>query len=174
MSVISSYAEFKDYETVNFSFYQRVLHNPIYHTYAVFTGTNTGYGFYGINVATYKFFTVEVYDENKNLIHKTKSFDFKNKNNLDRFDVLASKMSLYISDNKEFPENGNQRLLELRKLYVNKMFKHIGLFEAKKHQHSTSYKTTLYTMMPEDIWSSPTYNTSKKLGIYESLEFAIK
>jgi hypothetical protein len=176
-SVINSFLDYKKFNkeklvTLNYTI-KNLLYNPIYHSYTIFTGTNTGYGFYGINVATYKFFNVELYDENKNLIKKTNTFGFKNQNNLARFEVLASKMANYIVENKNFPKNEDYKLLKTRELYVNKVFKHIGLFEAKKMSNCKYYKVTLYTLMPSDIRTNKNYNKTKKIGAYESIEFEI-
>ena len=135
-SVINSFLDYKNFDkeklvVLNHTI-KKLLYNPIYHSYTIFTGTNTGYGFYGINVATYKYFSVELYDKNKKLIKKTNTFGFKNQNNLARFEVLASRMANFIVENKNFPKNEDPKLLASRKLYVNKVFKRIGLFEAKK------------------------------------------
>jgi len=176
-SVINSFLEHKEFDTqklvtLNHSI-KNLLHNPAYHCYTIFTGTNTGYGFYGINVATYKFFSVDLYDKDKKLIKKTKTFGFENQNNLARFEVLASKMANYIVENKNFPNDGDPKLLETRQLYVNKIFKHIGLFEAKKTANCKYYTVTLYTLMPSDIQTTENYHKTKKIGAYESIEFKI-
>jgi len=176
-SVINSFLDFNNFDrkkltAINFTI-KSITNNPVYHAYTIFTGTNTGYGFYGINVATHKFFSVELFDSEKNLIRKTKTFGFKNQNNLARFEVLASKMSNYIVENKNFPKTEDPKLLEIRKLYVNKIFKHIGLSEAKKTDGCKYYNVILYSLMPSDIWEDDNYNTTKRIGVYESIEFEI-
>lgn len=176
-SVINSFLDHNGFDkeklvTLNHNI-KKLLYNPIYHSYTIFTGTDTGYGFYGINVATYKYFEVELYDKDKKLINKTNTFGFKGQNNLARFEVLASKMANYIVENKNFPKNKDQKLLKIRKLYVNKVFKRIGLFEAKKYSNCKYYKVTLYTLMPTDIWVDKNYNSTKKIGMYESIEFEL-
>lgn len=176
-AVVNSYLVYKKRDVgipaaLNHFIEKEVVDNPIYHAYSICTGTNTGYGFYGINVATHKYFSVELYDKDKKRIAKTRTFGFKKQNNLARFEVLASRIANYISDNKEFPKDGDKKLLEMRKLYVNKIFKHIGLYEARKTKGCKYYKTTLYTLIPSDIWRDENYNTHKKVAIYKSLEFA--
>ena len=176
-SVINSFLDYNEFNKEKLVILnnniKNLLYNPIYHSYTIFTGTNTGYGFYGINVATYKYFSVDLYDADKGLIKKTKTFGFKGQNNLSRFEVLSSKMANYIVENKNFPETEDQKLLETRKLYVNKVFKRIGLFEAKKINNCKYYKVTLYSLMPSNIWEDEDYNLNKKIGSYESIEFEI-
>lgn len=176
-SVINSFLDYHNFDKeklviLNHTI-KNLLHNPIYNSYTIFTGTNTGYGFYGINVATYKYFNVEVYDKEKKLIKKTSTFGFKNQNNLIRFKVLASRMANFIEENKNFPKKEDKKLLKIRELYVKKIFKRIGLFEAKKISDCKYYKVTLYTLMPSDIWVDKNYNTTKKIGAYESIEFEL-
>ena len=92
-SVVNSFLDYNNFDkeklvTLNHTI-RECLHNPVYHTYAIFTGTNTGYGFYGINVATHKYFNVELFDKDEKLIKSTNTFGFKNQSNLARFEVLA-------------------------------------------------------------------------------------
>ncbi len=73
-STINSFLDYKNFNKekiviLNHTI-KKLLHNPIHHLYAIFTGTNTGYGFYGINVSTYKYFSVELYDKNKKTTKK--------------------------------------------------------------------------------------------------------
>lgn len=176
-SVINSFLDYNNFDkekltTLNLSI-KRLLYNPVYHSYTIFTGTNTGYGFYGINVATYKYFSVELYDSDKNLIRKTNTFGFRSQNNLARFEVLASKMANFIVENKNFPKTEDPKLLETRQLYVTKVFKRIGLFEAEKTEACKYYKVTLYTLMPSDIREDKNYNSTKRIGAYESIEFEL-
>jgi hypothetical protein len=176
-SVINSFLDFNNFDRekltmINLSV-KKLTNNPVYHTYTIFTGTNTGYGFYGINVATQKYFSVELFDNEKRSLRKTKLFGFKNQNNLARFEVLASKMANYIVENKNFPETEDPKLLETRKLYVQKVFKNIGSFEAEKTDRCKYYTVTLYSLMPSDIWEDNNYNTTKRIGAYESIEFEL-
>jgi len=176
-SVINSFLDFNNFDkkkltAINLTI-KSITNNPVYHIYTIFTGTNTGYGFYGINVATHKFFTVELYDGDKNLIRKTKTFGFKNQNNLARFEVLASKMANYIVENKNFPNTEDPKLLEIRQLYVEKIFKNIGLSEARKTDECKFYNVILYSLMPSDIWEDNNYNKTKRIGVYESIEFEL-
>ncbi len=176
-SVINSFLDYNNFNkeklVVLNNTIKKLLYNPIYHSYTIFTGTNTGYGFYGINVATYKYFSVELYDKDKTLIEKTNTFGFRNQNNLARFEVLASKIANFIVENKNFPKNEDSELLKTRKLYVNKIFKYIGLFEAKKTKDCKYYKVTLYTLIPSDIREDKNYNKTKEIGAYESIEFEL-
>ncbi len=177
MAVINSFIDYHKFDKDKLYYanglIKKVLFNPNYHIYTVLTGTNTGYGFYGINVATYKFFRVELYDKDNNVINTTSTFDFKNQNGLARFEVLASKMANYIVENKNYPKNEDKKILKTRKLYVNKIFKCIGKFIATKNKKCNKYRVTLYTLMPSDIWVDNKFNESKKIGIYESIEYKL-
>lgn len=175
MSVINSYIDYHQFDKKKLFYIngliKKVLYNPSYHIYTIFTGTNTGYGFYGINVATYKFFRVELYDKSNKIIETSTTFGFKNQNGLARFEVLASKMANYIVENKNYPKNQDQEILKVRQLYVNKIFKRIGGFIASQNKECTKYRVTLYTLMPTNIWVDKNYNESKKTGVYESIVF---
>lgn len=178
ISFIGTIYTYKDYKNISSyrlekasNFIKNLINNPVYHCYAILTGTNTGYGFYGINVATYKFFKVELYDMNGNILKTIITFDIKNQNNLARFEILASRMANYVVENKNYPKNGNKKILRFRKEVVRKIFKQIGLYEAKKQKNCKYYITTLYTLQPINIWETKHYNKLKTIGAYESFKF---
>ncbi|VDH02977.1 hypothetical protein [Bergeyella zoohelcum] len=148
-----------------------IVNNPIYHTYAIFSGTNTGYGFYGINVSTYKYFKVEIFDKDGKLIKTTSNFGLKTSNSLSRFEVLANKISHNIVEkNKISDDIKNNKEKEVKDLYINKIFKVIGKYEAKKENNCHHYKVTLYTLIPDDIWNKKKSN-KLKVSEYESIIF---
>lgn len=170
-TVINSYLGFQGLTPIPFNEYLPFFSTAYLHPYTVFTGTNTGYGFYGINVATYSFFEVEIFDEKGDLIDKTTNFDIRNKNSYDRFNSLANKISNYIAENKKYTSEETEKYLKMRTLYINKIFKHVGLLEAKKHEDCDSYRVSLLSLATADIWEDEPYNTNSKININESLDF---
>ncbi|WP_018675950.1 hypothetical protein [Riemerella columbina] len=177
-SVIYSYVDYKGIESENAEDFNELvnkfMHNSIYNSYAIFTGTNTGYGFYGINVATYKFFVVELYDSNDDLIHKTSTFDFKNKANLQRFDVLSSKIANSITEIKKNKDDDKKsKIFGMKKDLTKKIFKYIGLQQAKKYNNCKYYVVKLYTLIPDDIWDNENYNLLKNVAKYETYKFEL-
>lgn len=175
ISTIGSFFDIHKIKSDRFSvvneLFNHFLNNPLYRGFAIFSGINTGYGFYGINISTHKYFEVELFDGQNCLISSTKDFGIERQNNLIRFEVLASKMANFISENKEFELNENDRVLEIRKLYVEKIFKYVGKYEAKKDKKCLYYRTTLYSLMPSDIWIDHHYNRNITSFIYESIYF---
>ncbi|MBO4233004.1 hypothetical protein FO675_01585 [Riemerella anatipestifer] len=164
-------------EKIN-SFVSEVSCNPYYKGYAIFTGTNTGYGFYGHGVATRKFFVVEVYDSEGFLIDKTSTFDFKNKSNLQRFDVLSSKIANSIAEIKKEESNvisngSEMEFINFKSDYVKKNFKYIGLYQARKHQNCKYYVVKLCTLVPLDVWENENYHLTKNVAVYEKIRFEL-
>ncbi|MXV37917.1 hypothetical protein GO491_04380 [Flavobacteriaceae bacterium Ap0902] len=175
-SVVYSYMEYQNIKNTSIENFNDILntfrHNSIYNIYAILTGTNTGYGFYGINVATNKFFVVELYDSNDKIIHKTSTFGFKNKSNLQRFNVFSSKTANYIAElNKE--NNKKSKATEMKEKLTKKYFKYIGLREVEKYDNCKYYIVKLYTIIPDDIWENKNYFLSKNVGEYKSYKFEL-
>ena len=70
--IYTSYLEFKGVEIKKeTSLYNTIINNTIFNNYKKISGTNTGYGFYGINVATEAYFSVKVYDNDNKIIYST-------------------------------------------------------------------------------------------------------
>lgn len=66
---------------------------PISHEYTQFASVDVGYGFYGGNVATSKFFHIEFRDQEEELLFSGEFRDFFNsQNTYVRFETLASKL----------------------------------------------------------------------------------
>lgn len=173
-STLISFLDFHELENGKIKkVYANFISNPLIVVYTQFSGCNTGYGFYGINVATNKYFSVKVYDEkNKFLIEHT-NFKFKNKNNEDRFNTLASRISLDILDiqkRKKDPDSKKDDA-ELKTMveYKNKIFKYLAK-ETVFDQKNMNVTVQLNFVMPDDIWNE-NYNLNTKIGINEKNKF---
>lgn len=124
--------------------------------YLWISGLNTGYGFYGINVSTQKFFIVNVYDKNKNLIIKDNRFNFHTTTGYMRFDGFAYHIANFISESDKMRTDKHPekiKYLSVREDYVNKVFKYLGKAVAKKINDADTYTVKLCTIIPHDIWS---------------------
>lgn len=152
-----------------------LLNNVFINNYALLTGTNTGYGFYGVNVATEKFFIVELFNSSGEKIKTITTFNFKRISSLQRFNVLPSMMFNLISKNKEIyskeiPEENKKYIMVLEK-YINKIFKHVGLYAAQSDKNCSSYNVKLCAINVTDIWLDNNYTNNKSYLVYNEIKF---
>ncbi len=137
--------------------------------YRMYTGTDTGYGFYGIKTATVKYFKLTLYDDNYKIISNDRYFGLKSSNGISRFAGYASYLSNYISETEKMIENNSDskdQILEIakyRETYVNKVFKWLGKKQALKVKNCTEYSIEIITIIPENI---NTRETNLKPKIY--------
>ena len=149
--------------------------------YMVLSGAETGYGFYGKNVATTKFIMIECYNKDSTLI-QTIDFGqaFKTKNGVVRYETLPSKIYNFLNDTDELKnkliltdslqaiKTSNQRYE-----YVEKVFKYIAkstfsnaflnrnLINSKTLNETEFIVTKLITIYPpKDIFSNRTDHQS--------------
>ncbi len=128
--------------------------------YLVFSGINTGYGFYGINVATNKFFLIEILDEQNCIVEKINVSDFRSKNSFQRFHTLPSWLYNFKVETTDLYEEADspqeKKYAELRDLYVKKINKHIlkSYLDREELQPDYKYVIKLVTVVPPDIWNS--------------------
>nr|WP_315421386.1 hypothetical protein [uncultured Pedobacter sp.] len=125
--------------------------------YLWLSGLNTGYGFYGINVSTQKFFVVEIYDKNKILIHKDNRFNFNTRTGYMRFDGYAYHIANFMAESDKLKLNNTvsrKMLINARSQYTNKVFQYLGRGVALKVNNADSYVVKLCTIIPHDIWAS--------------------
>jgi hypothetical protein len=142
------------------------LKNDIYDSnfirpYLVFSGINTGYGFYGINVATNKFFLIEILDEQNCIVEKINVSNFKTKNSFQRFHTLPSWLYNFKVETTELKEKASiseeeNKYIELRDEYVKKVNKHIlnSYIRNEDLKENYSYRIKLITVVPPNIWKS--------------------
>lgn len=159
--VFTGYFEFKGIEIKNeTSFYNIIINNTLFNNYKKISGTNTGYGFYGINVATEAYFSVKVYNNDDEIIYSSTTQSIDKKNALSRFMVLpCSELNSNCEIEKEKNENlkkGINNILSTKENYSNKIFKYIGLHNIKKIDKNKFkyYVVTLYCLNPKNIWNS--------------------
>lgn len=129
---------------------------PIKH-YMVLSGVNTGYGFYGINVATNKYFFVELLNKNKKIINKIEVSDFNTSNSFSRFDSSTSWIYNFNIETQELEKKINKskekkKYCEVRNEFESKLYKYIGLYYAKKNPECLYYNVKLVTVVPPNIW----------------------
>lgn len=143
----------------------------------IFSGTNTGYGFYGVNVATNKYYFVELYDVNNVFIKKIEINNFKTSNAFSRFDTSTSWIYNFNVDTKEYEKNNEdskqkEKYCKIRNDYETKIYKYIGQFYAKKEKNCKFYKVKLATIVPPNIWKSKL--TQNNLYVIQEKSFKIK
>lgn len=158
------------------------LKNDIYDSnfirpYLVFSGINTGYGFYGVNVATNKFFLIEIQDEENCIVEKINVSNFKTKNSFQRFHTLPSwlyNFKVETNELKEEPTSNDEkvRYITLRDEYIKKMNKHIlkSYLSKKTLKENYNYIIKLVTVVPPNIWE----NKLEKNNIYVLEEYVFK
>ena len=151
-----------------------LFNSPIKH-YMVFTGINTGYGFYGVNVATNKYFFIELLDKNKKVIENIEVNDFKTANSFSRFETSTSWIyNFHVEteelENKIKKNKAKKKYCEIRKDYEKKIYKYIGLYYAKKNSNCKFYNIKLATVVPPNIWEQKL----EKNNIYVIKELSFK
>lgn len=135
---------------------KNVYDSPIMRPYMVLSGINTGYGFYGINVATNKYFLIEILDNQNKMVDELNVSNFKTSNSFSRFHTLPSwiyNFKVETNDIKELESaKDNEKYIELRETYVRKMFKHLLKSYIKEPIKNRKYLVKLVTVVPPDIW----------------------
>lgn len=125
--------------------------------YFILSGTNTGYGFYGIRAATEKYFTATFFDSEGRELKSDRYFDLSSPNGYSRLKGYAAFLANYITDTEKMkkensPNAATQNFIQFREKYVEKVFKWLGQKEATLIPGCVSYKVTLLTIVPVDIW----------------------
>lgn len=146
--------------------------SPMKH-YLMFSGINTGYGFYGINVATNKYFIVEIININKNIIKKINVNNFNSANSFSRFSTCGSfiyNFNVETNEIKKKDKKNSERYCLLRDKFVSKIYKYIGKREVNDIKNCESFKVKLITVVPPNIWN----NKLEKNNIYVLQEFSFK
>ncbi|WP_316757502.1 hypothetical protein [Pedobacter aquatilis] len=160
---------------VKLDFNNILLNNPIVDNYTIFSGTNTGYGFYGVNVATEKIFMVDLFDQTGKKISTVTTFGLNKASSIQRFNVLPSVLFNLISENKTVykkqVDSAEQKKVLVLEKYINKMFKHVGLYSARANKDCKSYSVKLCALGLNDIWAKENYSNSKSILVYEEIIF---
>jgi len=134
--------------------------------YYVLSGTNTGYGFYGIHTSTEKYLRVSFLDSTDKEIKADRYFRLNGSNSISRFEGYASFLANYVADTKQLIESDTvsatdnspeitrlRKDYQFRKDYIVKTLKWLGKREAGNVPGCTSYKIKLMTIAPENVWT---------------------
>lgn len=165
------------------SFFKENIYNkqPLNY-YSQFSGINTGYGFYGINVATNKYFIIETYKKNK-LIKKENLVHFKTKNGYSRFSTICSWIYNFNVETKELEtklknkkdkdilknEKEIVQVIKVRKMYIEKLYKYIGKNTIKTKDYD-KYIVKLITVVPPKSFDE----VKDKNNVYVIQEYEFK
>lgn len=157
---------------------KRLYFTPLFRPYMILSGIESGYGFYGRNVATHKYYFIEFYDKDNRLLE---TFDyanlFKTTNGFSRFQTFPSKLYNFIikteDQKKESLNEQGKKLVKLRESYTEKTLKYIARAAVKKVQTTgiangkiTSCKIKFITVVPPlNLFSNDNF-TSNKQNIY--------
>lgn len=162
---IDSYWNFHFDKTLDIPVLSLLKQNRYTEPYYVFSGTNTGYGFYGIHTSTEKYLKITFFDSIDREIKSDRYFKLSGSNGITRLEGYASFLTNYVADTKELLEADTtstsdttadviqlRKNYQFRKDYVVKTLKWLGKREAKNIPGCTSYKIKLITIVPEDVW----------------------
>ncbi len=135
---------------------ERIFENTHCKHYLMFSGLNTGYGFYGINVATNKFFLIEAMDSNNKVISKFDISSFNSKCTYARFNTIVSWYYNFNVENEEIKKKHGKesRIYKLREKYLLKIYQNIGKFGVKELKNCTCFKIKMVTVVPPNIWNT--------------------
>lgn len=147
--------------------------------YFIFSGINTGYGFYGIKTATEKYFKVIYFDSTGNVISQDRYHGFNTLNGISRYKGYASSLGNYISDTDKLREkyafnNEYKEVLEFRQNYAEKSFKWVGQRKAKTIEGCSYYKVELITIVPDDIWDKNNHKKKPKIYAIQDYTFSLE
>jgi hypothetical protein len=148
---------------------EEIFDNPLCKHYLVYSGINTGYGFYGINVATNKFFLVEALDSKNKLIKKFDLSNFNTKSTFSRFSTVVSWLYNFNVENEEIKKKAgkNSRIYKLREKFLQKVYQNIGQYSVRELKDCKSYTIKMVTVVPPDIWKT----SLQKNNIYALQEY---
>lgn len=140
--------------------------------YYMLSGTNTGYGFYGIKTSTKKYLLITFLDSTGNIIKSGRYFHLSTSNGISRLGGYASYLANYIADSKKIADADttgiSSEIIEFRRNYITKILKWFGK-EASAIAGSASYKIKLLTIVPENIWYRPRNNEPELYVIQEGI-----
>ncbi|MGC8751439.1 hypothetical protein [Hydrotalea sp.] len=126
-------------------------------TYSFFSGINTGYGFYGYQVATPKYFSVVIRLPNDSLIELS-NMHFSFRANQERVNGLAQAISNKIADRKEEKDSS-----VFTQMFINKYMKYTGKYLIKINNIKDSgiiFKTRINQLITHEIWNKKERNAT--------------
>ncbi len=166
-------------------FLKRIYFSPLFRPYMILSGIESGYGFYGRNVATHKYYFIEFYDKDNRLLE---TFDyanlFKTANGFSRFQTFPSKLYNFIVQTedrkKKILSEQENRLIKLRESYTEKTLKYIAQAAVENAEKAgivkgkiTSCKIKFITVVPPlNLFNKDNF-TDNKQNIYVLKEIRI-
>lgn len=155
--------------------------------YYLLSGTDTGYGFYGIHASTEKYLRATFLDSSDQVLKTDRFFNLSTTNGISRLKGYASFLVNYVAETKNsieadtasIDDNTSQVLklrkdYQFRKDYVVKTLKWLGKKEASKIPGCTSYKIELLTIVPEDIWERNEPKSRPKIYVVQEGKFPVQ
>lgn len=120
---------------------------PLLHDYMQFTGIDAGYGYYGRNVATSKFFHIEFRNQEEELLFSSEFRKFFNsQNTYVRFDTLASKLYNTMVELEELQEQAeaqeNQKIKNILERRVKLQEKWIATIYKSLEEFAVNHTET--------------------------------
>ncbi len=162
---IDSYWNFHYDESLSIPLLSLLKQNKYTEPYYVFSGTNTGYGFYGTHTSTEKYLKIIFLDSNDREINSDRYFKLSGTNAIKRLEGYASFLTNYVADTQKLIETDTtstsdtnpsvvllRKNYQYRKDYVVKTLKWLGKQKAKNIPGCASYKVKLMTIVPQDVW----------------------
>lgn len=150
----------------------------VFPPYYTLTGTDTGYGFFGIAAASSKYFQVTFFNDQGEVIAKDRTHGFTTRSGLSRFEGYASELANYTGDTEDLEKEAvtNPALLSLinyRKNYTEKSFKWLGLNGSRNIKGCSSYSVELYSIVPDNIWDKNNKNEKPEIYVLQSYDFPV-
>ncbi|UGU16863.1 hypothetical protein LS482_03085 [Sinomicrobium kalidii] len=155
--------------------------------YYFLTGTDTGYGFYGIHASTEKYVRATYLDSLDRVIKTDRYFNLSSTNGISRLEGYASFLVNYVAETKKIIEADTSSIVDnspdvlnlrtdykFRKDYVVKTLKWLGKKEASDLSGCTSYKVELLTIVPVDIWERKERKTKPKIYVVQEGTFPVQ
>ena len=125
--------------------------------YYILTGTDTGYGFYGIHTATNKFIRITYLDSLGKPIEFDRFLKLSTLNGIMRLEGYASYLANYMAETENLIKTDNiveeekLKLISFREDYIGKIFKWLGKKNAESIKGCSAYKVELLTILPQEI-----------------------
>lgn len=154
---------------------EKVYDNKYFNNYLVFSGINTGYGFYGIRTAMENTLTIELYDSSKKFIKEDAFFNFSTTSGFSRFQGFAAHLASQLGDIEVLVKDSSaaaKQFVKFRGMYVEKVFKWLGRKIARETAGCAYYKIKLNTVVPVDIWRDSM--ETPKIYVIKEMEFAAR
>lgn len=155
VGAINQIFDYKWYNSMSNILYKAINFEPL-RFYSFFTGINTGYGFYGKQVATPKYFSVVVKYPSDSL-KEFSDLHFSFRANQERLNTLAQDLANKIADRQEEKDT-----TVFTQMYINKYLKYIGKYLITVNNIKDSgiiYKTRINQLITHEIWNREKRNS---------------